>query len=314
MVDSRLRGLCRRLKFLLTCTLLTLSCLSSANTLATGVSPIIDLATLKAHLAQAHPGLLLVDVRDNETYLQGHIPGAINLPVEHTFNQQGDRTRIASLQQILENLRQAGIQNSDYLVLYDDGMLRSAAHVFWVLETYGHQKLSVLDGGIAGWIAQHGNVTSIETQLPKSQYLPSISTHRLSTELTTLMAIKNTHVEIIDARNRQEYLGITSKARRKGHIPSAISIPWHENLEQGGPTPSVKPKKALLSLYSELDKKDKVITYCNRGKESALTYLVLRSLGYNVSVYDGAWLEWGNDDQLPIETGTTVSRGAARDR
>jgi thiosulfate/3-mercaptopyruvate sulfurtransferase len=52
-----------------------------------------------------------------------------------------------------------------------------------------------------------------------------------------------------------------------------------------------------------------VITYCNRGKQSALTYFVLRKLGYKVSVYDGAWLEWGNDDQLPIsQMSTSVSQ------
>jgi thiosulfate/3-mercaptopyruvate sulfurtransferase len=44
-----------------------------------------------------------------------------------------------------------------------------------------------------------------------------------------------------------------------------------------------------------------VITYCNRGKQSALTYFTLRHLGYDVSVYDGAWLEWANDQNMPIE-------------
>ena len=312
--DSVLPGMSRQLTFLLVLILMSMSGLAYAASHTAGITPIIEIATLKARLAQPEPNLLLVDVRDNESYELGHLPGAINLPVEHTFNENGDHTRIASLQQFRDLLSHAGIQNTDYLVLYDDGMLKNAAHVFWVLETYGHKKVSVLDGGLAGWIADHGKVTTIATPLPRSQYIPSIATHRLSTELTTLLGIKNANVAIIDARDQQEYQGITSKAKRKGHIPSAISIPWSENLTQTTPFPTVKSKQALQSLYSSLNKEENIITYCNRGKESAVTYLVLRNLGYNVSVYDGAWLEWGNDSQLPIETGTTTIEHATHDQ
>jgi thiosulfate/3-mercaptopyruvate sulfurtransferase len=270
------------------------------------IHPVIELATLKTHLTKPDTDLVLVDVRDTQSYQVSHLPGALNLPAEQTFNQHGDHTRIASLQQVREVLSNLGIKNSDYLVLYDDGLLKDAAHVFWVLETYGHKKISVLDGGIAAWRQQQGKLTTIVTPRPKSEYLPSIATHRLSTELTTLLGIRNANVAIIDARDYQEYLGLRSHAKRKGHIPNAISIPWSENLTKAKTLPELKSREALQSLYRALDKKESVITYCNRGKESAVTYLVLRNLGYNVSVYDGAWLEWGNDDQLPIETGSQL--------
>jgi thiosulfate/3-mercaptopyruvate sulfurtransferase len=32
-----------------------------------------------------------------------------------------------------------------------------------------------------------------------------------------------------------------------------------------------------------------------------MAYFVLRGLGYDVSVYDGSWYEWGNDLNLPLE-------------
>lgn len=267
------------------------------------ITPVIDVSTLKTLLARPAPAPVLVDVRDNNTYDLEHLPGAVNVPVEHTFNETGDRSRIASLQQIRKLLSIAGIKNSDYLVLYDDGSLKDAAHVFWVLETYGHKKLSVLDGGVAAWTAQHGKLTGIETLRQKSQYIPNIATHRLSTKLATLLGIKNSKVEIIDARVYAEYVGLKSASRRKGHIPGAISIPWKENLARDKPYPQLKSTRKLHALYHALDKKEHIITYCNRGKESAVSYLVLRDLGYNVSIYDGAWLEWGNDDQLPIATG-----------
>lgn len=276
--------------------------------------PVIDVATLQSRLALAQPDMVLVDVRDSDTYRRGHLPGAVNLPVEHTFNLKGDHTRIASLEQIRELMSNAGIRNSDYLVLYDDGKLKDAAHVFWVLETYGHKQLSVLEGGLAAWNRQHGELTTTETARPRTQYLPSIATRHLSTELAVLLATRNPNVEIIDARDHREYMGLSSQAKRKGHIPNAISIPWDQNLALNSQVPVLKSRQALRALYGGLDKKDRVITYCNRGKESAVTYLVLRNLGYKVSVYDGAWLEWGDDDQLPIERGTELSGYSPHER
>lgn len=276
--------------------------------------PIIDLDMLQGWLAARDPNLVIVDVRDVDAYKLGHIPGAINIPVELTFSQRGDHSRIATLQHIREILSRAGVRNTDHVVLYDDGMLRNAAHEFWVLETYGHKRISVLDGGLAVWTTHAGKLSETVNKRPRSNYIPNIAAHRLSTELSTLLAIKNRHVTIIDARGRDEYLGKTSRARRKGHIPNAISIPWNKNLEQQSTIPLVKSKPALQALYSGLGKDDNVITYCNRGKESAVTYLVLRNLGYKVSVYDGAWLEWGNDDNLPIETGETARGGTEHGR
>ena len=45
-----------------------------------------------------------------------------------------------------------------------------------------------------------------------------------------------------------------------------------------------------------------VIVYCQTHHRSAHTYWVLRHLGYGrVRGYPGAWSEWGNDPDMPIE-------------
>lgn len=299
-----LTGRTAALVWLMSWFLINMACLTSARAQNT-VQPVLELASLKAKLARHVPNLLLVDVRNHSDYLRGHIPGAINLPVKLTINQAG-KNGIASLQQIRKVLSQAGILHSDYLVLYDNGLLKNAAHVFWVLETYGHEKTSVLDSGYPGWIADHGNVSRQVITLPPSDYVPSISSHYLSTELATLIASRNRHVQIIDARSHREFIGLVSSARRKGHIINAINIPWEDNLAQTQPYPKLKSRKALHKLYGMLHPGEHVIAYCNRSMESAVTYLALRRLGYPVSIFDGAWHEWGNDKDLPIAVGPST--------
>ena len=49
--------------------------------------------------------------------------------------------------------------------------------------------------------------------------------------------------------------------------------------------------------------KDKeIIVYCQTHHRSALTYVALKSLGYNnVKGYPGSWSEWGNLTDTPVE-------------
>ena len=245
--------------------------------------------------------VLLVDVRDSQLFETGHIPGAINVPAEWSFNQNGNKSRIAPLSQIRDVFSNAGIKNSDYVILYDDGMLKDAAHMYWVMETYGHRNVSVLNGGLSAWTNQGGKLTDKLIKRPTSHYIPSISPHHMSTKLTTRLAIENKNIIILDSRSQDEYNGVKSETPRAGHIPGAINIPGDSNLELTTNGVRLVSNNKLKSLYSTLDGANEVIAYCNRGKESALSYLVLRNMGISVSIYDGAWLEWSTDNNLPVD-------------
>ena len=247
-----------------------------------------------------HRNLLIVDTRDPESYALAHIPGAINIPVEKTFAISDTTYRVGGLHQIKELFSQHGINRTDHIVVYDDGKLIDAARLFWVLEVYGHQRVSLMDGGISHWV-NNGLPTEMEKNLRKpTDYIPTIDHQRFTSKMAMQLALSNPAVSIIDARTQNEYAGSESIADRAGHIPGAINIPWTNNMKQAGGLINLLGNSELTQHYH--DHKDKrIITYCNRGKQSALTYFTLRHLGYDVSVYDGAWLEWANDQSLPIE-------------
>ena len=157
-----------------------------------------------------------------------------------------------------------------------------------------------MDGGFSLWLEKHLPTDNKEVTPKPSSYITTVSPARLATKFRTRLAIDNPYVTIVDARTPSEFFGIVSRANRLGHIPGSINVPVTNNFSQANGFISLKSDSELASLYSDLKVAKKVITYCNRGKESAATYFVLRKLGYDVSAYDGSWMEWGNDFKLPI--------------
>jgi thiosulfate/3-mercaptopyruvate sulfurtransferase len=253
---------------------------------------------LQARLAD--PAIQLIDVRDRDHYQLGHIAGAINIPVDETFGAGERADRLAAVSDITDLFSRSGVRDDRHLVLYDDGSFTSAARLFWVLEVFGQQRVSVLNIGYRAWHAGKRPVSTEPPTVPATEYIARIQPEYMATALTTRVAMDNPAVVIVDTRATDEYAGKRSIAKRHGHIPGAINIPWSVNLRGGPEGTQIAPLDQLSALYRKQLGDRKVIAYCNKGKQSALAYFVLRNLGYQVAAYDGSWFEWGNDPQLPI--------------
>jgi thiosulfate/3-mercaptopyruvate sulfurtransferase len=67
----------------------------------------------------------------------------------------------------------------------------------------------------------------------------------------------------------------------------------------------LRPAAELRKIYEAAGvTKDKtVVSYCRTGVQASHTYFVAKYLGYDVAMYNGSFLEWGNTEGLPVITG-----------
>lgn len=239
--------------------------------------------------------LLLIDLRSEEAFAAGHVRGAVNIPYLQLFDDTFGMPRLEILRELFS---QSGIGHDQHVVAMDGGDFIWAARLYWMLETLGHRQVSLLNVGFGHW--QEGELPITDQALPpqRREFVPMIDHSRLQTKLGTLVSIgKRT---IIDGRSSEHYLGEASTAKRFGHIPTALNFPCTQNFEATDQGNRMHELENLRSLYSELPRDEEIILYCDGGAEAALNYVVMQALGYQVSVYEASWLEWGNDPVLPI--------------
>jgi thiosulfate/3-mercaptopyruvate sulfurtransferase len=66
----------------------------------------------------------------------------------------------------------------------------------------------------------------------------------------------------------------------------------------------LQPREKIEAMLAErgIQPDKEIIVYCQTHHRSALTYMVLKSLGYDkVRGYPGSWSEWGNLTDTPVE-------------
>tara|TARA_B100000809_G_scaffold74060_1_gene71820 strand:- start:2171 stop:3097 length:927 start_codon:yes stop_codon:yes gene_type:complete len=244
--------------------------------------------------------LLVIDVRSEMEYAEKHIGGAVNLPWTRTNDIAREDFQVASYTVIGTVMGAVGIERGRPVVLYDAGMFIDSTRVFWVLEAHGHTNVAVLDGGFQLWQANGGAESQVRTPIKPRQFEVRMRPDTMSSKLLTRRALEKENVTILDCRKPEEYRGEKSIIDRKGRIPGSVNVEWVENFREVPEGRRLLSIEALKALY-EITGDRRIIAYCNKGRQAAGAYFALRMLNRKVSVYDGAWYEWGTDPNLPIE-------------
>jgi thiosulfate/3-mercaptopyruvate sulfurtransferase len=269
-------------------------------------------------------GAIIWDVRDEKSYLEGHIPGAINIGEVGSVLRDPNKEDYISTEQIQKLFNNAGLDANRDIVVYG---VRGNPYTYFGLYTinyFGGKNAQVYHDGIDGW-KQTGLPIQKERQTLAPASVVLVAQPQLVVSNEEMLKIaQSKSVQIIDARTPDEFSGKDVRAIRGGHIPNSVNIPFEDNWQD--PTTAIKLSKKQVSdnsgmalknqtdlkkLYANLDPDKETVVYCQSGVRAAETAVVLKTLGFKkVKVYDSAWLGWGNNLKAPVADETFLNVGA----
>jgi len=276
-------------------------------------SPLISPEAAAARLTRGD--LRVVDVRwvmgvpggGRAAYDTGHLPGAIFLDLDTDLAAADGPGRhpLPSPATFRERLEAVGIGSDDEVVAYDDAGGTTAARLWWMLDDLGHDRASVLDGGLSAWVAAGFPVTS---EPPPTRPRGTLRLHETWTKVIDRagVAARLGSIVLLDARAEPRYRGEVEPIDRvPGHIPTARNIPASDGLGADG---RLLDPETLADRLRETgagvdDVDTTVVTSCGSGVTACFTSLTMRLAGLpDPILYPGSYSDW-TQTGMPIATG-----------
>ncbi|MYC25716.1 MAG: sulfurtransferase [Gammaproteobacteria bacterium] len=234
----------------------------------------------------------------HKLYTQGHIPNSIFAYVTGDLAEPpGERGRhpLPTREVFLDTVRSWGVKNDSHVISYDQGLAIFACRLWWMFRWLGHEKVSVLDGGLSAWKAAGQPLSTDVNELSHSMFEPKDAL----TSLVDANDVLNHNGVLIDARAENRFRGeIEPIDHTAGHIPGAICRPSSKNLDE-----SFKFTRDG-SRFDVLTDDAEVICYCGSGISATHNILSIILAGHKEpSLYSGSWSEWIEDPSRPVVTG-----------
>ena len=277
---------------------------------------LVDVDWARQHLDDPKVRFIEVDV-DTSAYDTGHLPTAVGFNWTTQLNDPVRRD-LVSRDELQELLRSAGVNDDTQIVLYGDNNNWFAAWAYWQLRYHGLDNVRLLDGGRKKVEAEGLPLTTDDVSHARGNItIPDRTREEFRAYRDQVVSgVGQEGRGLVDVRSPEEYRGELAApahlpqevAQRKGHIPSAVNVPWGTAVAEDG---TFKPAAELAQIYGAkgITPDKEIVAYCRIGERSSHTWFVLSEiLGYpKVRNYDGSWTEYGSLVGVPIETGQSAS-------
>ena len=265
----------------------------------------------------AHPEWRVFDCRHDlknteygrQAYARGHIPGALFLHLDSDLsgvaNGRNGRHPLPDAAVFARRMSASGVDATTQVVTYDNEGGIFAARLWWLLRWVGHERVAVLDGGLAGW--RRGG-RPLEERLPTVEggsFTPS--PRDMAVDVWQVLAnLQSQRLLLVDARSAERFRGENETLDPVGgHIPGAVNRFYFENLDDDGCF--FKPADMLRSEFETLlagRPASQVVQQCGSGVTACHNLLAMELAGLSGSkLYPGSWSEWCADPSRPVATG-----------
>jgi 3-mercaptopyruvate sulfurtransferase SseA len=266
--------------------------------------------------------------RNPVDYHTDHIPGAIGLDTNELESPETWNRRTPD--ELKSALEKHGITVDTTVVLYgrfsfpnnDDPFPGSSAghlgaiRCAFIMLYAGVKDVRILNGGMQSWKDAGFEVTTEETiPVPVKDFgAPIPGRPNLAVDVPEAKEIiASDSADLVSVRSWPEWIGEVSGynyIKKKGRIPGAVfgncgTDAYHmENYRNVDHT--IKEAGEVAKTWTELGiTPDKHLAfYCGTGWRGSEAFFNAWLMGWpKVSVFDGGWFEWSNDENNPFETG-----------
>ncbi|HEV8695985.1 MAG TPA: sulfurtransferase [Lysobacter sp.] len=274
--------------------------LVQAETLAVALAR-ADLAIVDCRFSLASPGA------GESAYQQSHLPGAVYAHLDRDLSdnskQSEGRHPWPDADDFTAKLGAWGISAQHQVVAYDDVDGAFAARLWFMLQTLGHEKVAVLDGGWARWTALGLPVDSHVSKPIKRVYVAQFDRSRLL-DAAQVQAHLDDGGVLLDARSAERFRGENEMMDRvAGHVPGATNRPYTDNLFEGR---FKTPVQLAAELRGVLDGRnpDRVVAMCGSGVTACHHLLAMERAGLKgAKLFPGSWSGWISDPARSVATG-----------
>lgn len=241
-------------------------------------------------------------------YLSERIPGSQYFNIDEVSDKSNDLPHMLPDEKFFDaKVSSMGISNDEHIVIYVHPNCFSGPRVWWMFKAFGHENVSLLDGGLSAWKAAGGSTICNQpcSEASPSNFKSILSpVHYVSVD-DVLKTVYSGSSQIVDARSKGRFEGSAPEPRaglEGGHMPGALNLPFTTLLE--GDLTTFKSPVEIRDAFKEAGVifGAKIILTCGSGVSASVLAMGLTLLGQELQscpIYDGSWSEWGGRSDLP---------------
>ena len=261
-------------------------------------------------------GVVILDCRaDASAYRAGHLPGAWHVQLDRDLAApnpdpaKGGRHPLPDPAELAARLGRWGVTPTSHVVAYDDQHgANAAARLWWLLKAVGHDKVQVVDGGLAALVAAGFGLTGDEPAPLAGPPYPVPGLVRPCADIDEVEAARGApDRRVIDVRAAARYRGDSEPFDPiAGHIPGAHNAPYADNLRPDGTFKTADELRAMYTGVLAGIAPAQTIVHCGSGVTACHTLLAMERAGLSgAKLYVGSWSEWCRN----LERARAPSRG-----
>src|SRR5262249_34012708 len=138
-----------------------------------------------------------------DEFRASHIPGAVYVDWTRDIVDLDDPVpaQIAPPDRFAEAMAERGIGDATHVVAVDHMGGQFATRLWWALNYYGHEAVSVLDGGWNRWVEEGREVESGTTLVTRVEFHPHVRPELRVNAADVLARLGEPGLQLIDARD-----------------------------------------------------------------------------------------------------------------